>query len=58
MIQIFIAYSHADEALRQELDKHLVSLKRQGLIEVWHDRRIEAGEEWAGVIDANIRQRT
>lgn len=55
MIRIFVSYSHADEALRQELDKHLVSLKRQGLVEVWHDRRIEAGEEWAGKISANIQ---
>ena len=54
MIRVFISYSHADEALRQELDKHLMSLKRQGLVEVWNDRRIGAGEEWAKAIDANI----
>lgn len=55
MIRVFIAYSHADEALRQELDKHLMSLKRHGLVEVWHDRRIGAGEDWAENIDANIQ---
>jgi hypothetical protein len=55
MIRIFISYSHADEALRQELDKHLASLKHQGIVEVWNDRRIGAGEEWAQAIDANLR---
>lgn len=55
MIRVFISYSHADEELRQVLDKHLMSLRHQGLIEVWHDRRIGAGEEWAGQIDENIR---
>ena len=55
MIQVFISYSHADEGLRQELDKHLASLKHQGIISVWHDRRIPAGEEWARDIDVNIK---
>ena len=55
MVNVFISYSHADETLRQELDKHLMALKRQGLIDVWHDRRITAGEEWADQIDANLR---
>lgn len=55
MIRIFISYSHADEALRQELDKHLASLKHQGIVEVWHDRRITAGDEWAATIDGNLK---
>ena len=45
MIKIFISYSHHDEGLRQELDTHLSSLKQQGLIDVWHDRRIIGGSE-------------
>lgn len=55
MIRIFISYAHADEALRQELGKHLASLKYQGLVEVWHDRLIDAGEEWAHAIDTNLQ---
>lgn len=55
MIRVFISYAHADEALRQELDKHLTSLKRQGIIETWHDRRITAGQEWAAAIDGNLK---
>jgi hypothetical protein len=55
MIRVFISYAHADESLRQEFDKHLTSLKHQGIIETWHDRRITAGQEWAAAIDENLR---
>jgi TIR domain len=40
---VFFSYSHLDESLRDELEKHLTMLKRQGLIEAWHDRRIIPG---------------
>jgi RNA polymerase sigma factor (sigma-70 family) len=41
---LFFSYSHRDESLRDEIEKHLTMLKRQGLIEAWHDRRIIAGQ--------------
>lgn len=50
---VFFSYSHADEVLRNELEKQLTMLKRQGIIETWHDRRIGAGE----VIDSSIDER-
>jgi hypothetical protein len=56
MIRVFISYSHADESYRNELEKHLVCLKHQGIIETWHDRRIAAGEEWANSIDSELRR--
>src|SRR5205814_10402112 len=45
MITVFFSYSHRDEALRNELENHLYSLKRQGVIDMWHDWRIGAGKE-------------
>ena len=33
---------------------HLALLRRQGVIEGWHDRMIGAGDEWAGEIDAAL----
>lgn len=57
MLRIFISYAHADEGLRQELDKHLTSLKHQGIVEVWHDRRISAGQGWKDEIDKNLKAR-
>lgn len=55
MISLFFSYSHTDEHLRDELEKHLAGLKHQGIISTWHDRRIGAGEEWAAQIDENLR---
>lgn len=55
MIRVFFSYSHVDEKYRNELEKHLKSLQRQGLIESWHDRRISAGEDWANRIDQELR---
>lgn len=54
MALVFISYSHADEQLRNELEKHLKALQRQGLIETWHDRRIVAGEELHHEIDEKL----
>lgn len=45
MVKVFFSYSHKDEELRNELDKHLSILKRQGIINVWHDRCITGGSE-------------
>jgi parallel beta-helix repeat protein len=53
-IKVFVSYSHKDEDLRVELEKHLSLLKQQGLISTWHDRKIIAGEDWGGKIDENL----
>src|SRR5579871_6055802 len=53
-LNLFYSYSHKDEELRNELENHLSILKRQGVVEFWHDRKIEAGNEWAKEIDANL----
>jgi len=45
-LQVFISYSHQDEALKNELVKHLSPLKRLNLIDDWHDRKISAGDQW------------
>jgi tetratricopeptide (TPR) repeat protein len=50
-LALFISYSHKDDDLRAKLDTHLSLLKRQNVFDVWHDRRIAAGREWAGAID-------
>jgi hypothetical protein len=50
-ITLFYAYSHKDEALRIKLEAHLSLLRREGVIQVWHDRKIGAGTEWEGQIN-------
>lgn len=54
MAKLFFSYSHQDEAVRDELEIHLSLLKRQGVIQTWHDRRIGAGKEFAQEIDKNL----
>lgn len=54
MVKLFFSYSHRDEELRNELEIHLSSLKRQGIIESWHDRRIGAGKEFGNEISSNL----
>jgi energy-coupling factor transporter ATP-binding protein EcfA2 len=53
-VDVFVSYSHEDEALRRELETHLTSLKRQGHIRSWHDRQVAAGQNWADEIDSHI----
>ena len=40
--------THQDESLCRQLETHLATLKRNGLIHAWHDRRI-GGVGVAGV---------
>ena len=56
MAVLFFSYSHKDEALRDKLEVHLAMLKRQGVIETWHDRRIVAGDEFAGRIGEELER--
>jgi internalin A len=55
LVKIFYSYSHKDEALKDELDTHLILMKRQGLIASWHDRCILAGQEFAQEIDTHLQ---
>ncbi len=54
MAKVFFSYSHRDEKMRDELEVHLSMLKREGVIESWHDRRIDAGSELDNSIDVNL----
>jgi TIR domain len=54
MAKLFLSYSHQDEEFRKQLETHLALLKRQGVIDIWHDRRIEAGQGIHNSIDQNI----
>ena len=53
-VEIFCCYSHADETWLRKLEVHLILLKRQGLISLWHDRLITPGTNWAKTIDQHL----
>jgi tetratricopeptide (TPR) repeat protein len=53
-VEVFYSYSHKDEKLRDKLDNHLTLLQRQGFITEWHDRQIEAGDDWETEINTHL----
>jgi TIR domain len=55
-VEVFISYSHRDEKFRDDLQRHLSGLQRQKLVAIWHDRRIDAGQEWRHEIDEHLAQ--
>lgn len=53
-LKIFCSYSHNDENAIDQLRNHLSGLRRQGLIEDWHDRKIPPGGDWDKTIKQNL----
>ncbi|HEY7415363.1 MAG TPA: toll/interleukin-1 receptor domain-containing protein [Ktedonobacteraceae bacterium] len=53
-LELFYSYAHADERLRDQLDKHLKLLQREGFLRSWFDRDISAGKLWAKEIKAHL----
>lgn len=54
-IKLFYSYTHTDEDHRDELEKHLSTLRREGKIDEWHDRKIRAGSDIDKEIDCNMK---
>jgi hypothetical protein len=54
--KVFYSYAHEDEGLRNQLEKHLSPLKREGLIRDWHDRKILPGSSFGTEIDTHLRE--
>lgn len=55
-LKIFLSYSHEDEGMKKELDKHLIMLKRSNKVKVWQDRMISAGTEWDAAIHKELEE--
>jgi TIR domain len=53
-IKIFLSYAHRDDEYRQELMVQLSSLLNRKLVEIWHDRQILAGSDWATDISQSL----
>lgn len=52
--RVFVSYSHRDEMHRTRLATFLASLRREGLLVDWCDRRIVPGERWETAIDEHV----
>src|SRR5262249_21930305 len=55
-LSLFISDSQKDDPRREKLEAHLALLSRSGLFDVWHDRKIGAGREWAGKINDTLER--
>ena len=55
-LRVFVSYSHEDEEYRKDLDAHLSLFSRMGIIDVWHDRRIDPGAVWTAEISENLEK--
>jgi TIR domain len=53
-VKVFFCYAHEDELLLKKLKIQLTSMQRQGLVEMWHDRDINAGTEWEQEISGRL----
>lgn len=53
-LRLFYSYSHRDERLLDRFRPHLSVLRREGVLQEWHDRRISAGHEWQDEIDEQL----
>ncbi|WP_438025810.1 toll/interleukin-1 receptor domain-containing protein [Sorangium sp. So ce233] len=51
---VFISYHHQDKEWKDRLVQHLKVIEKQGLLEVWDDARIGAGENWRQEIAREI----
>ena len=54
LCRVFVSYSHMDEAERVRLDVHLAPLAREGLIDLWCNRVIAPGMDWARDIENEL----
>jgi internalin A len=55
-VEVVFSYAREDEKLRDQLETHLKILERQCLLNLWYDRKISPGQNWAGVIDKKITE--
>lgn len=53
-VNIFYSYSHVDEELRERFEVHMAGIKRKGMIEEWHDRKILSGQNFESQIDKHL----
>ena len=55
-IRLFITYSHKDVKAKDQLITYLAVMKREGLINIWHDNEILPGDTWRDSIFSNLAE--
>ena len=52
---LFISYSHRDKVCLDRLLVHLKPLEKEGVIDLWVDTKLSAGDKWKPRIEASLR---
>ncbi len=55
-IKLFYSYSHKDEEHREDMEKALTLLRRDGLLADWYDRKIVPGQSIAKSIESKMEK--
>ena len=53
-LKVFITYSHKNTKAKNQLITHLGRLKREDIIDIWHDNEILPGDKWHDAIFSNL----
>lgn len=53
-LELFFSYAHEDERYRERLERHLSTLRNEGLILDWYDGKIEPGSDWDDEIRTHL----
>lgn len=48
--KVFVSYSHKDTRWLERLRIHMKPIEREGIIDLWDDKKIAAGIQWKGAI--------
>ena len=54
--RVFISYSHKDKAFLDRLMVHMKPLEKEGIIELWADTKLVAGDKWEEGIHEALRK--
>ncbi|MDE0694057.1 MAG: toll/interleukin-1 receptor domain-containing protein [Gammaproteobacteria bacterium] len=53
-MKLFYSYCHADDSVRQDVERHLAPLRQSGSISEWYDGKIVPGQDLTPEIEANL----
>jgi len=56
--KVFVSYSHVDKPYLDRLMVHLKPLEKEGLVDLWVDTRLRAGDSWEKEIKRALDQAT
>lgn len=57
MLKLFISYSHNDTQYVQDFIRHITPLKDNGMLDIWYDKNITAGDNFWDRIEEHLADR-